>query len=230
MATDPLALESWRRSWGAAALAVEPGSPYTFNNPEAVKAFTFLRKLLDEHCAWNARSQQGTYPYFAQRNALFISATLADLPDLQRAMENQKSQDRWTILPYPAEKGSATVLVNGASQAILQGSPASQLAAWLFYRYLNLARVQARLAADASLIPARISAIAEMDAYRQSHGQWAQVLNWERSYQPLPKQASWRLARRMLQDAAWQILQPFTKLEEIPTILAELDQMANGSQ
>lgn len=228
MSTDPLALESWRRALGGDALPGNTGSPYAFNSPGSVKAFTYLRKLLDDHCAWNARSQE-PYSYFAQRRALFISGSLSELPTQQRAMELQKSQDRWTILTYPVEAGRApVVLVSGASQAILQGSPSGQLGAWLFFRYLNLARVQARLAASASLVPSRKSSVSEMEAYRAGHPQWAQSLGWVSSFQPLPTQASWRSVRRMLQDAVWQIMQPFTKPDEIPSILAELDQMANG--
>lgn len=228
MATDPLALESWRRALGGESLPVEAGVAYTFNTPNSLKGFMFLRKLLDEHCAWKARSP-APYPYFAQRQALFYSGSLTDLALQQRAMMFQKSSDRWTILPYPSEKGQPDVLVSGVSHAILQGSPPGQLAAWLFLRYLNLARVQARLSAASSLLPPRTSALAEMDAYRQGHSQWAQAAAWKDSYWPAPQLASWRSARRMLQDATWQIMQPFTKLEEIPAVLAELDEMVNGT-
>ncbi len=228
MATDPLALESWRRVFGGEPLPAEVGGAYTFNTPNSLKGFLYLRKLLDEHCAWKARSP-APYPYFAQRQALFFSGSLTDLLAQQRAMTIQKSSDRWTILPYPSEKSQPDVLTGGVSHAILQGSPPGQLAAWLFLRYLNLARVQARLAAAGGLLPPLTSALAEMEPYRQSHSQWARAADWKNFFQPAPRLASWRSAQRMLQDATWQIMQPFTKLEEIPAVLAELDEMVNST-
>ena len=228
VATDPLALESWRRALGGEPLPGQADMTYTFDTPNSVKAFTFLRKLLDENCAWNARNP-APYPYFAQRRALFFSGSLTDLPLQQHAMELQKSNDRWTILAYPSEKGPASVLVSGVSHAILQSNPAQQLAAWIFLRSLIIPRVQARLAVAGSLLPPRTSALAELEAYRQSHSQWAQAAGWKGLLQPAPYLASWRTARRMLQDAVWQIMQPFTKLDGIPAILAELDRMVKGT-
>jgi hypothetical protein len=57
------------------------------------------------------------------------------------------------------------------------------------------------------------------------HLQWVKAVGWKGQLQPAPTLASWRVARRIYQDAAWQIFQPFTKLEGIPAVLAELDKM-----
>lgn len=225
VSNDALVLESWRRAFGGEALPVAEGLAYTFNTPQSVKAFTFLRKLLDDNCAWHARNPT-PYPYFAQRQALFYSGSLLDLPFQERAMTFQKSTDRWTVLAYPAETRVPVVLASGLSHAVFLAKPVEQLAAWLFLRYLMLPRVQARLAVAGGLLPPRASALAEMTAYRQGHAQWAVAAAWQDWLQPAPRLASWRTVRRVLEDAGWQMFSPITKTDGIPAVLSELDAMS----
>jgi ABC-type glycerol-3-phosphate transport system substrate-binding protein len=219
---DPLSLESWRLAFGGEALPVQEGRAYQFNTPPSVSAFTYLRKLSDDRCAWTARSPL-PYTYFAQRRALFYSGNLLDLPAQERAMAFEKSSDRWTVIAYPAENSKPVALTSGASYALLRSTAQRQLAAWLFMHHLMLPRVQTRLAAAGGLLPARGLALQAMDDYRNGHPAWAAVAGWKDRLQPAPRLASWRSARRVLQDAAWQIFSPATKPAGIPAILAELD-------
>ena len=89
LSTDPLALESWRLAFGGDPLPTQEGQPYNFNTPAAVSAYTFLKSMVDENCAWTARNP-APYPYFAQRQALFYSGSLLDLPFQARAMDFAK--------------------------------------------------------------------------------------------------------------------------------------------
>jgi ABC-type glycerol-3-phosphate transport system substrate-binding protein len=222
ISNDPLALESWRRAFGGEALPDVSGRAYTFNTPATLKTFTFLRKLIDENCAWTARNPV-PYAYFAQRRTLFYSGSLSDLPFQERAMAFEKSGDLWTILPYPAENQKPVVLFSGGSYGVLRSTPARQLASWLFLRHLMLARVQARLASAAGLLPERASALEAMSDFRNRHPQWAQASTWKDILQPAPRLASWRTVRRILQDAAWQIFSPIGKVDTISAVLSELD-------
>jgi ABC-type glycerol-3-phosphate transport system substrate-binding protein len=219
---DPLALESWRLAHGAAALPVKEGQAYQFNTPPTLQAFTFLRKLADEHCAWTARNPT-PYTYFAQRRALFYSGSLADLAAQEKAQAFEKSSDRWTVIAYPAENRKPLAIATGSSYALLLSTPQRQLAAWLFLHHLMLPRVQARLDAAGGLLPERAAALLEMSDYRQAHPAWAVTTTWKDVLQPAPRLASWRTVRRVLQDAAWQIFSPATKAAGIPAILTELD-------
>ena len=222
MSTDAMALENWRRAFGGEPLPADNGQAYTFNTANSVKAFSYLRKLLDQNCAWKAKSTS-PFTYFAQRQALFYSGSLSDLAKQQRAMNFQKSADHWTVLTYPVDQGKPVVLTSGASYSIIKSSPAAQLATWLLLRSLMLPRAQARLAEAAGLLPARASALAAMEEYRAGHPQWAQAASWKDYLQSAPQLGSWRTTRRLLEDAAWQIFQPFTKAEGIGSVLAELD-------
>lgn len=222
ISNDPLALESWRRAFGGEALPDVSGRAYTFNTPATLKTFAFLRKLIDENCAWTARNP-APYAYFAQRRALFYSGSLLDVSFQERAMTFEKSGDLWTILPYPPENQKPVVLFSGVSYSVLRSTPTHQLASWLFLRHLMLARVQSRLASAAGLLPERNSALEVMSTFRTAHLQWAQAATWKDILQPAPRLASWRTARRILQDAAWQIFSPIGKVDGIPAVLGELD-------
>ena len=41
----------------------------------------------------------------------------------------------------------------------------------------------------------------------------------------MPSVTGWGQARRVLEDATWQLYQPYTRQEDIPTILVQLDAM-----
>ena len=224
LSEDPLVLESWRMVFGGDPLPVQEGKPYIFNTPASVSAFSFLKTMVDENCAWMARNP-APYQYFAQREALFYSGSLLDFPFQARAMDFAKSSDRWIVLEYPSPDGSRVVLTSGNTNAILRSSPVDQLASWLFLRHLMLPRVQARLAAVNDLIPVRQSALDLMADFRQQNAQWAQVVDWQDDYRPAPRLASWRTVRRILQDAAWQIFSPIVKVDGIAGVLEELDGM-----
>jgi multiple sugar transport system substrate-binding protein len=224
LSNDPLVLESWRMAFGGEPLPVQEGQPYIFNNPASVSAFTFLKSMVDANCAWTARNP-APYPYFAQRQALFYSGSLLDLPFQARAMDFAKSSDRWTVLEYPSPQGPPVVMTSGNTNAVLRSTAAGQLASWLFIRYLMLPRVQSRLAAVGGLIPTRQSAVESMSIYRQNNAQWAQVAGWLGNFHAAPHLASWRTVRRILQDAAWQIFSPIVKVDGIPGVLDELDGM-----
>ena len=224
LSTDPLVLESWRMAFGGEALPVQDGKAYTFDTQASVDAYTFLKELVNENCAWTARNP-APYPYFAQRQALFYSGSLLDLSFQARAMDFARSNDRWTVIEYPSASGKPVVMTSGNTYAVLRSSAADELASWLFLRYLMLPRVQSQLAAANDLIPIRQSAVEGMAGYRRDHPQWAQAVDWLDDYRPAPRLASWRIVRRILQDAAWQIFSPIVKVEGIPDVLAELDGM-----
>lgn len=226
LSEDALTIESWRRAFGAENLPAQEGQKYTFNTAASIQAFSFLRKLLDDNCAWNAKNPT-PYVYFAQRQALFYSGSLLDLPFQQRAMSFQKSGDRWMILAYPSQGKTPVALTHGTGLAVMKSDkPVEALGAWLFLRYMMLSRVQTSLAQAGGLLPARSSALAAMSDYRTAHVQWALAAGWGALLQPAPSLGSWRTVRRVEEDAAWQIFSPITKVDGIPAVLDELDATA----
>ncbi len=218
---DPLTLLSWMETFNANPVITSTGA-IAFNTTAAANTFTFLRKLLDSACAWTSKTASPG-EVFSQRRALFYSGTLENLLSQERIHALNKSADRWSLLAYPAEDHSPTTLTDGMDGAILRGKPAEQLASWLFLRWLLLPRSQAALASAGATLPVRTSALELMADFGKAHPQWAGIAQSQTPLKPAPPAASWRIARRILEDAAWQIFQPYVAITRIPAILAEMD-------
>jgi multiple sugar transport system substrate-binding protein len=219
--TDPLTTLSWMNTFGLKSLDLGDGK-ITFSQPESESAFYYLRKLEDAGCAWSSR-EPVPYEYFATRQALFYSGTLMELPIQDNANLRLKSTDRWTVIPFPNEKGDAFVLTTGLSYSILVASPAEQLAAWLFIRWLADPDREARLVSASSAWPVTKAGLDKLSGYRKDNPQWGQTVIWMRNARSVPLLAEWRTAGTILEDAAWQLYQTNIKPDQIPGILKTLD-------
>ncbi len=226
--TSGAALLGWLSSFQPMPAGAYLTAPFSFNTTQSASGFGFLRALFDKNCAWSGRSPS-PYEYFAQRKALFYSGSLAEIPVQQKAMTAQKNNDVWTILPYPGSGSQPAPVSFGTSLAIAAGaSPNEQLAAWLFLRWMISPATQARLAAAGSMLPVVKSALALVPAsFTAQNPQWVQAISWIDGAQPAFSAAWWYAARPVLEDAAWQIFQPFTKPDSIPDVLKELDATVN---
>ncbi len=221
--SDALTLASWFAAYGA-SLPESLESAYQFNNNNVVDAFTYLRSLLDSGCAWSGKT---LYPYeiFAKRQALFISGSLQDIPSIKIAMPHYQSTDAWTILPYPGVNGEKNTITNGVNFAIPSSDPARQLAAWIFARWMLLPEQQVKLIQAGGTFPLSESAMAALESFSRQNTQWDSALDWIMESQPAPSSSSWVRIGDLLEDAGWQIAQPYVKLEEIPAVLGQLDEM-----
>lgn len=213
-------LISWINAFDGSA-AWENSSSIVLNQPETGEAFTYLRKMALNGCAWNSRIAS-PFNFFAKRQTLAYSATLTDLSDLENLLKHTENPDEWLVLPYPGENAAASVMMSGLSYGIGKKTAEEELASWLFLRWLILPRHQARLAESAGSIPAAQSAIELMDDYAQAHPWWQESLVWLPEANVLPPSPQWRQIRPVLEDSFWQMLQP-TPLP-IPTLLEQMDE------
>ncbi len=219
--TDGLTMYSWLRAFEADHVLQGEPQEFLFDQPRVLQAFTFLRALFDEGCAWQARNP-APQEYFSKRQALFYSASLLDLP-LQVGMHAQLgSQDEWTILPFPGDP-RPTLVVSGLSYGIIRSEPVRETAGWLFVRWMSQPEQQARLLAAGGGLPVSVSSATLADGALRQIPQWAGAVAWIPLAQPAPQASGWRVARLVLQDAAWQAMQSYVPPEEIEGILAELD-------
>jgi multiple sugar transport system substrate-binding protein len=205
--TDPLPVISWMFAFGADRMPDDPTGEYQLNTPAIVQAFTFLHDLFDQGCAWISRMPDPAL-YFANRQALFYSGSLIDIPLQARVMDNAGNKDEWLVLPYPHTDGIPVLVVSGSSLAIIHATPKEQMAAWLFSRWLLNPERLARLDAASGSFPVRISSLDYLDDFRQQHPQWSQAISWLVWAQPAPRQPSWRAARWVISDAAWNVFNP----------------------
>lgn len=218
---DPLTLLSWLEAFNAQTFQSQSGQ-IRFNSSPNAETFTYLRKLLDSACAWVSKTSTAAEA-FAQRRAILYSGSLENLLAQERIQALAKSTDRWSLLPYPATTASPTILTSTTDGAILTSRPVEQLASWLLLRWLLLPRSQVTWASAAATLPVRSSAFESMSDFARAHPQWATVAKNQSAMKTPPQSPEWRLARRILEDAAWQIFQPYVPITRIPTILLEMD-------
>jgi multiple sugar transport system substrate-binding protein len=195
-------------------------SSIVLNQDETGEAFSYLRNLYENGCAWNSRVAS-PFNYFADRQVLAFSATLPDLMELEKTLAFTKQTDEWLILPYPGKTGPSPVIMTGLSYGISKSNPTNELASWLFLRWMMLPRHQARLAEASGSIPAARSAVELMKDFANSHSWWQAARNLVGDAHMVPSTPAWRQVRPVLEDSFWQMLQP-TPLP-IPTLLEQMD-------
>jgi len=216
----------WFSAFGGKILS-RNGSEYTFNTEENNAAFSYLKDLYDNGCAWTGRAQQ-PYDYFANRYALFYAGSLRDISLQIQTNAKSDTNDQWIIIPFPAQGDNKPVtIVFGTYYAILKSTPQEQLAAWLFLRWLISPENQAQIIKVNGAMPVRDSTFKLLDNYGESHPQWAIAQKLITDGVTYSYPASWRLVRNVISDATAQLFQAGTTPEDIPTILSEMDEMAS---
>lgn len=219
--TGSLALLSWFYSFGASPYPDVAEAIYNFQAEPILNAFTFLKAMADNGCAWISRNPS-PYEYFARRYALLYSGTSADIPIQARLMEINQNSDQWTALPYPSQDGQPILLTNGFSYAVLKTDANQQLAAWLFIRWLSQPQQVARLVETTASLPVNSLAVNRLSEYARTYPQWAGILEWIPQSIPAPRQPAWRTIRMLLSDAGGNVFNPLITPTPIPFILEQL--------
>ncbi len=215
-------LMSWLSSFDMESYPIKAEDAYHFSTPAAETTFEFLRKLSDDGCAWSPRDPR-PYDYFSKRYALFYSGDIRSIYAQSLAMERLRSTDRWTVLAYPGMEGNPATVAYGPSYAIMLSSIENQLASWLFIRWMNTTSNQLKMVKMEGSLPLSYSAVAELGEYGEAYPMWEGALGWISNAHLPPKLASWIYARLVLEDAAWMALSANVTINNVPTILQQLD-------
>jgi multiple sugar transport system substrate-binding protein len=209
---------------GAVELPGERG--YDFESPPTTQAFTFLRKLYEEGCAWLSDNAIPA-PELAARQALFVSGSVTGLSSQQEAFEQAGSTDRWRVIPFPSDAGQPVMVTYGPALVVLAGELEHELAAWLFARWLTSPEIQARWAQSQGSFPTRASVLDLLDDYRESHAQWDAAVELLPYARLEPGKPSWRLVQFVLADAGRYLFSPLITTNQVPEIIETLDQTAD---
>ncbi len=213
---------SWLRAFGFNRFPAASGGDFAFSSPEGDKALLFLKSMNDQGCAWSGRKTD-PQEYFSTRQALFYSAALEDIGPQLRTDARLGSQDIWIPIAYPAQSNLASILSAGYDTAIFNSDPKSQMAAWLFMKWLMDPTRHARLAAADTTFPLSYSEVAALGSLGEQNPQWQQALGFISQAIEAPESPDWWIVRRILEDAFWKSLQPNVKDTDLPIILHELD-------
>ena len=217
---------SWMMGFGG---GVQEEQGYRFLTPGNIAAFRFVKTLQQKNCAWVASPDLPIPDRFAARQALFITASLEDLPDLARAFSAAGNADEWSVLKFPGSENMAMV-VYGSSFILFESNDVTQLASWLFMRWLLSPENEARWVQSTGLFPLRTSTTQFLGDYPASHPQWAEAVNLLSEAETTPQLGSWRLVRVMLEDGFRDmfdtIRHPDLTDGQVPLILKQMDDTA----
>lgn len=229
--SSPNSVISWYTAFGG---TIPDGSEIAqFNDQAAVDSFSFIKELFDQSCAWIGR-QPSPYDYFATRYTLVYPGNLDDIDLQANAFVKAGSLDEWILIPYPTLDGNGSYLVDGSTLLISVAEPETQLASWLFVRWLS-STIPQQIFSRASLYwPLQLSSVSTMDDLLAEHPQFDDVaMDVDKAF-AAPSYSAWAMDRMVLQDAFWQYLTGYQqKLPDVLTLLdatiAELSESGDGN-
>ncbi|MCC6297822.1 MAG: extracellular solute-binding protein [Anaerolineales bacterium] len=223
---DPHAALSWMLAFDGGA---QEENGYRFLAPGNIAAFKFLKALQQKNCAWVASPDLSVYDRFAARQALFATASLEEFPDLSRAFAAANNTDEWIALPFPGDERDALV-VYGSSFIVFNSDDETQLASWLFIRWILSSETQADWVRTTGLFPLRSSTLDLLADYSADHPQWTDAVTYLSDGEITPQLSSWRLVRVMLEDGFRDmfdsIRHPDLTEGQVPLILKQMDDTA----
>ncbi len=222
--TNPITPLSWMFAFGG---GVQEEQSYRFLTPTNINAFRFVKVLQQRGCAWVPSPDLPVYDRFAARQALFATASLEDLSDQSRAFFTSGSKDQWTVLSFPGEESSAFVIY-GSSFMMFESDDVTQLASWLFMRWMLSADNQAQWVRSTGLFPLRSSTMNLLVDYSKDHPQWAAAVKLLPDGKLTPQLGSWHVVRLMLGDGFSDmfdtIRHPDLTDGQVPLILKQMDE------
>ncbi|GAB4416537.1 MAG: hypothetical protein Kow002_02380 [Anaerolineales bacterium] len=221
--THPITALSWLLASGG---SVVEGDGFRFLTPENIEALRFVKGLAENNCAWKS-SDEAPLLKFVDRSALFATASLEELPDIAREFARAGSFDQWTILPFPGQNASVFVIY-GSSYIQFKSDETSQLAAWLFIRWMLQADNQAKWVQSTGLFPLRASTMNLLSDYSAAHPQWASAVSLIPQGQITPQLPEWKTVRVMLGDGFNHMFRVDVPVGQVPAILAQMDAIVSG--
>lgn len=217
---------SWMIAFGG---GIQEEEGYRFLTPGNIAAFRFVKTLQQKSCAWVASADLSMFDRFATRQALFATASLEDLPDQVRAFTAANNTDEWTVLKFPGDERDA-LIVYGSSFIMFKSDEVTQLASWLFMRWILAPENQARWVQSTGLFPLRDSTMNLLTDYSASHPQWTEAVKLLPQGEMTPQLASWRLVRVMLEDGFRDmfdsIRHPDLTAGQVPLLLKQMEETA----
>lgn len=214
----PATVLSWMRVFGGGQMPASESGAYLLRTSANERAFGFLQQLMRLGCAWTPQ-QQNPHLYLKERKTLFYSGSMKDLV----GQEKTGMKDDWEMIPYPSLEGNEVILSDGLSYGILRSDSNHDLASWLFIRWLQAPKNLAKVVASTLTLPPVSSVREEVKKFGETNPAWELSLEYLPLVKSMPVLSSWLNAGKVLQDAAWQVVQSNMKPGDVDTILADAE-------
>jgi ABC-type glycerol-3-phosphate transport system substrate-binding protein len=225
--TNPMTPLSWMFAFGG---GVQEEKGYRFLAPANLNAFRFVKILQQRGCAWVPSPDLPVPDRFVARQALFATASLEDLSVQSRAFFTSDSKDEWTVLPFPGDTKTAFVIY-GSSYVMFESDEVTQLASWLFIRWMLSADNQAQWVKSTGLFPLRTSTMNQLADFAKDHPQWVAAVKLLPDGKSPPQLGSWHTVRVMLGDGFGDmfdtIRHPDLTDGQVPLVLKQMDETVN---
>lgn len=222
--TSPSGVLSWIYAFGSEVVNSQR-TGYQMDTSQTEAALSFLKELHDNGCGWEINAEFAGEE-FAGRQALLITASIADLPEQAAAFADSDNADEWIVMPFPSPGGEPVVDVYGPAFTIFRSSEAEQLAAWTFLRWFLSPEVQARWVSAGHTFPIRAATMDHMDEFIADHSPWMQAVEHLPYAKSEPDLASWSVVRWVVSDVGTQMFRPYFTVERIPDSVELLDETA----
>jgi multiple sugar transport system substrate-binding protein len=222
--TSPSAVLSWMYAFGGEVVNTA-GTGYNFDTPQIQAAIAFLKDLYDSGCAWQTDGDFAEEE-FANRQALFVTGSIADLPAQKKALDQAANQDDWTVIPFPSAVRQLVIDVYGPAFAMFKSSPQEQLASWVFLKWFLSAETQARWIAAGHTYPLQASTTQLLKDFANTHPQWAGAQDLLPFAKTEPGFQSWSLVRWAVGDVGTQTFRSYFTPDRIPATVELLDKTA----
>lgn len=213
---------TWLMAYEFSQFPTDDTGSYEFAQPQAVRSLEALRSFSDQGCAWVSRDPR-PYEYFANRQALFYSGYLEEIPIQVNTNLRLKSADHWTVIPIPGVRNQKIILADGQDFAIFSATPREQLASWLFVKWMLLPKNQTKIVEASTSYPLTYPGIASLNELADRYPMWQEALNLIPGAHSNPKPGNWVIVRPILADAFWKSLQANTSPDDLGVLLRELD-------
>jgi ABC-type glycerol-3-phosphate transport system substrate-binding protein len=218
---DPFTAYSWLAAFDGGILS---DGKIQFETESNRAALEFLQQLREDGCAWLSPDAQ-PFDHLAQRRALFVTGSLGEALDANAAFYKVGSKDQWTLIPFPG--GQPIAIAYGPSFMLMKSTPAKQMAAWLFFRWMLDAERQTDWVEETGLMPVRSSVVDSLNGYRIRSPQWSAAVDLIPQMKTYPQTASWRVTRQILSDGFFSIFRLSLPANFIPDVLKQMQGMAD---
>ena len=206
---------------GGTLFKESPAPYFAFNTPPLEETLTRLVELQARNCIQTVQSSVDAIDSFAAGQSLFYFGNSSILTLLRdNIAQNYAVPFEWGVFPLPGED-TQPIYVFGPIMSIVNQSPESNLAAWLFLKWFLDTEPQSAWVEATGSLAIRQSSTASLVNHFATFPQWqqAQTLINQSALTTLPALAGYDVIRLEIQFALQRLLATTNTIEaELPAL------------
>jgi ABC-type glycerol-3-phosphate transport system substrate-binding protein len=232
---DASAVAAWTLAYGG-DIQNEDGTGYNYANDATLGAFTLLKEMFDEGCAYFF-TEGYPDPEFSTRGGIFSQGSTSGIPYYESgtatfAEDEGREQDVWGVTAIPHTTADPVQNIYGGDIMITQTTPEQQLASWIFLKWFTTPEIQAKWLEISGYYPTRAGTVEYLDNYIAEFPQRGQAMELLPFSSFEPQLISYDQTRREASEVYNQIMQleeGWTQ-DDIMELLVGLTEFGNDLQ